>query len=197
MRKTRFEDLLGFSDESVVRATAACVTPIVSAIGHEDDWTLIDLAADLRASTPTDAAKRVVPDLVEQEGIIQEARMRINARIENMVEGETRLIEGYANRPSLTKPQTMLDKPQRLVDESLVRLDIALRRIVDDASLTVEKLQSSLTALSPQSTLDRGYAVVQALDGKVVISPQQVQADQDLTLTVKEGRIETRVVSGQ
>ena len=192
-----FEDLLGFSDESVVRATAACVTPIVSAIGHEDDWTLIDLAADLRASTPTDAAKRVVPDLVEQEGIIQEARMRINARIENMVEGETRLIEGYANRPSLTKPQTMLDKPQRLVDESLVRLDIALRRIVDDASLTVEKLQSSLTALSPQSTLDRGYAVVQTLDGKVVVSPQQVQADQDLTLTVKEGRIETKVVSGQ
>jgi len=91
----------------------------------------------------------------------------------------------------------MLDKPQRLVDESLVRLDIALRRIVDDASLTVEKLQSSLTALSPQSTLDRGYAVVQTLDGKVVVSPQQVQADQDLTLTVKEGRIETRVVSGQ
>ena len=123
--------------------------------------------------------------------------MRINARIENMVKGETRLIEGYANRPSLTKPQTMLDKPQRLVDESLVRLDIALRRIVDDASLTVEKLQSSLTALSPQSTLDRGYAVVQTLDGKVVVSPQQVQADQDLTLTVKEGRIETRVVSGQ
>lgn len=123
--------------------------------------------------------------------------MRINARIENMVEGEIRLIEGYANRPSLTKPQTMLDKPQRLVDESLVRLDIALRRIVDDASLTVEKLQSSLTALSPQSTLDRGYAVVQTLDGKVVVSPQQVQADQDLTLTVKEGRIETRVVSGQ
>ena len=123
--------------------------------------------------------------------------MRINARIENMVEGETRLIEGYANRPSLTKPQTMLDKPQRLVDESLVRLDIALRRIVDDASLTVEKLQSSLTALSPQSTLDRGYAVVQTLDGKVVVSPQQVQADQDLTLTVKEGRIETKVVSGQ
>ena len=123
--------------------------------------------------------------------------MRINARIENMVEGEIRLIEGYANRPSLTKPQTMLDKPQRLVDESLVRLDIALRRIVDDASLTVEKLQSSLTALSPQSTLDRGYAVVQTLDGKVVISPRQVQADQDLTLTVKEGRIETRVVSGQ
>ncbi|WP_339349253.1 exodeoxyribonuclease VII large subunit [Bifidobacterium indicum] len=190
-----FEDLLGFSDEAVVRATAACQTPIVSAIGHEDDWTLIDLAADLRASTPTDAAKRVAPDLVEQESIIMEARTRIESRIRNLVEGETRLIDGYANRPSLTRPQTMLDKPQRLVDESRVRLDIALRRIVDDASLTVEKLQSSLTALSPQSTLDRGYAVVQTVEGGVVSSPDQVAQDQDLTLTVKEGKIETRVVA--
>lgn len=190
-----FEDLLGFSDEAVVRATAACQTPIVSAIGHEDDWTLIDLAADLRASTPTDAAKRVAPDLVEQESIIMEARTRIESRIRNLVEGETRLIDGYANRPSLTRPQTMLDKPQLLVDESRVRLDIALRRIVDDASLTVEKLQSSLTALSPQSTLDRGYAVVQTVEGGVVSSPDQVAQDQDLTLTVKEGKIETRVVA--
>lgn len=190
-----FEDLLGFSDEAVVRATAACQTPIVSAIGHEDDWTLIDLAADLRASTPTDAAKRVAPDLVEQESIIMEARTRIESRIRNLVEGETRLIDGYANRPSLTRPQTMLDKPQRLVDESRVRLDIALRRIADDASLTVEKLQSSLTALSPQSTLDRGYAVVQTVEGGVVSSPDQVAQDQDLTLTVKEGKIETRVVA--
>lgn len=89
-----FEDLIGFSDEGVVRATAACVTPIVSAVGHEDDWTLIDLAADLRASTPTDAAKRVVPDVHEQwqliAGAIGQMRMRISARVDN----ETRLIEG-------------------------------------------------------------------------------------------------------
>ena len=67
-----FEDLMGFSDERVVRATAACATPIISAIGHEDDWTLIDLAADVRASTPTDAAKRVVPDVREQQQLITE-----------------------------------------------------------------------------------------------------------------------------
>lgn len=189
-----FEDLLGFSDETVVRATASCQTPIVSAIGHEDDWTLIDLAADLRASTPTDAAKRVVPDLTEQEGIIRQARERIGSRMENLVQNETRLIEGYAQRPSLTKPQTMLEKPQRLVDESLLHLDISLRRIIDDASLTLEKLQSSLTALSPQSTLDRGYAVVQTAHGRVVHSPSQVFENDLLTLTVKEGKIETRVV---
>lgn len=147
-----FEDLIGFSDESVVRATAACATPIVSAIGHEDDWTLIDLAADLRASTPTDAAKKVVPDAREQwqliDNAITRARMRIDARVAN----ETRLIEGYANRPSLTQPLTMLEPHQRFLDDARRRMDIGLTRIVDDASLTVEKLHASLTALSPQST---------------------------------------------
>ncbi|KFI39706.1 exodeoxyribonuclease VII large subunit [Bifidobacterium actinocoloniiforme DSM 22766] len=185
-----FEDLLGFSDESVVRATAACRTPIVSAIGHEDDWTLIDLAADLRASTPTDAAKRVVPDVMEQEGIIAEARMRIESRIRALVDNETRLIEGYANRPSLTQPLTMLDKPQRFVDEAKVRLDIALRRIADDASLTVEKLQSSLTALSPQSTLDRGYAVVQTAQGAVASDASVIPDGATIKVTLKRGALE-------
>ncbi|OZG48722.1 exodeoxyribonuclease VII large subunit [Bombiscardovia coagulans] len=185
-----FEDLLGFSDESVVRATAACLTPIVSAVGHEDDWTLIDLAADLRASTPTDAAKRVVPDLAEQEGIVEEARIRIDSRIRALIDQEDRLIEGYASRPSLTQPLTMLDKPQHMIDEACIRLDISLRRIADDASLTVEKLQSSLTALSPQSTLNRGYAVVQTTDGSVVSDPEDIADGSTIKVTLKQGALE-------
>lgn len=190
-----FEDLMGFSDESVVRATAACVTPIVSSIGHEDDWTLIDLAADLRASTPTDAAKRVVPDVNEQLAIVEEARRRIRDRVRFHVDSERRLVEGYANRPSLTQPLTMLDRPQRFVDDARRRLDIGLRRIVDDASLTVEKLHASLTALSPQSTLDRGYAVVQNIQGHVVVDASQVQPGDGLTVTLKRGRVDTTVVN--
>ncbi|NEG96468.1 exodeoxyribonuclease VII large subunit [Bifidobacterium sp. SMB2] len=184
-----FEDLMGFSDEGVVRATAACTTPIVSAIGHEDDWTLIDLAADMRASTPTDAAKRVVPDVNEQLQIVDEARRRIRDRIRSRVDNEMRLIEGYANRPSLTQPLTMLDRPQRFVDDARQRLDIGLRRIVDDASLTVEKLHASLTALSPQSTLDRGYAVVQDSQGHVVGDADAVKAGDELSVTLRKGRI--------
>ncbi|MFT8359124.1 exodeoxyribonuclease VII large subunit [Bifidobacterium aquikefiri] len=189
-----FEDLLGFSDEGVVRATAACQTPIVSAIGHEDDWTLIDLASDLRASTPTDAAKRVVPDVVEQMQIVEEGQRRIRERIRSMVENESRLVDGYANRPSLTNPQTMLEKPQRFVDDSQQRLDIALRRIVDDASLTVEKLHASLTAMSPQSTLNRGYAVVQASDGHVIDDPDAVSAGENLTLTLRRGSLQAQAL---
>ncbi|WP_164520936.1 exodeoxyribonuclease VII large subunit [Bifidobacterium samirii] len=185
-----FEDLIGFSDESVVRAAAACATPLVSAIGHEDDWTLIDLAADLRASTPTDAAKRVVPDVREQMQIVEQTIRRARMRVEARVENERRLVDGYANRPSLTRPQTMLDPHQRLVDDARRRMDIGLRRIVDDASLTVEKLHASLTALSPQSTLDRGYAVVQTADGHVLTDADAVASGDRLRLTLRHGTLD-------
>ena len=184
-----FEDLIGFSDETVVRATAGCETPIVSAIGHEDDWTLIDLAADLRASTPTDAAKKVVPDVHEQWQLIGNAIDRMRMRIDARVGNEIRLVEGYANRPSLTQPLTMLEPYQRFVDDARRRMDIGLTRIVDDASLTVEKLQASLTALSPQSTLARGYAVVQNADGHVIDDAGKVGAGDHLTLTLRKGVI--------
>ena len=192
-----FEDLIGFSDEGVVRATAACVTPIVSAVGHEDDWTLIDLAADLRASTPTDAAKRVVPDVHEQwqliAGAIGQMRMRISARVDN----ETRLIEGYATRPSLTQPQTMLEPHQRFVDDAVVRMRHGLTRIVDDATMTVEKLHASLTALSPQSTLNRGYAVVQTADGHVLDDATHAAPGDALTITLKRGTVTAEATGTQ
>ena len=184
-----FEDLMGFSDEGVVRATAACKTPIVTAIGHEDDWTLIDLAADLRASTPTDAAKRVVPDVFEQLQLIDSARQQIRMRIDARISNERRLIEGYANRPSLTKPLTMLEPHQRGIDDARQRMDIALRRIVDYETMTIEKRHASLTALSPQSTLDRGYAVVQNVDGHVLTNAEDVRGGDRLTLTLRHGRL--------
>ncbi len=182
-----FEDLIGFSDEGVVRATAACVTPIVSAIGHEDDWTLIDLAADLRASTPTDAAKRVVPDVREQwqliDNALQTMRMRISARVDN----EIRLVEGYANRPSLTRPSTMLEPHELFVNQAVERMRHGLVRLLDDASLTVEKAHASLTALSPQSTLNRGYAVVQLSGGRVLDDSALAKVGDDMTVTLKSG----------
>lgn len=184
-----FEDLVGFSDEGVVRAAAACRTPLISAIGHEDDWTLIDLAADLRASTPTDAAKKVVPDVREQWQLISNAIRQMRMRISGRVDAELRLIEGYANRPSLTQPHTMLDPYQRLIDEARSRMDIGMRRIIDDASLTIEKAHASLTALSPQSTLNRGYAVVQDAGGHVVDDVTLLSPGDKLTLTLKKGVI--------
>ncbi|WP_239512612.1 exodeoxyribonuclease VII large subunit [Bifidobacterium avesanii] len=184
-----FEDLIGFSDEGVVRAAADCVTPLVTAVGHEDDWTLIDLAADLRASTPTDAAKKVVPDVREQLQLVASARQQMRLRIEGRIAGEIRLIEGYANRPSLRQPLTMLEPHQRFLDDARQRMDIGLRRMADYETMTVEKLRASLTALSPQSTLDRGYAVVQTADGHVLADASAVRPGDELTLTLRRGRI--------
>jgi exodeoxyribonuclease VII large subunit len=184
-----FEDLIGFSDEGVVRATAACVTPIVSAIGHEDDWTLIDLAADMRASTPTDAAKRVVPDVMEELGLVADACDRMNFIVQGFINNETRLIEGYANRPSLTNPLTMLERPQRFIDDARTRLDIGLRRIIDDESLHIEKLQSGLRAMSPQATLDRGYALVLKADRTILMDAASTAHGDELSVRLKSGEI--------
>lgn len=190
-----FEDLIGFSDEGVVRAAAAAHTPLISAIGHEDDWTLLDLVADLRASTPTDAAKKVVPDVREQMQLINVNIERMRMRIDATVNNETRLIEGYANRPSLTQPLTMLEPHQRLIDDARTRMRIGLTRILDDASLTIEKAHASLTALSPQSTLNRGYAVVQGADGHVIDDANAVNTGDQLTMTLKHGVIVSEVTT--
>lgn len=184
-----FEDLIGFSDERVVRATAACVTPIISAVGHEDDWTLIDLASDMRASTPTDAAKRVVPDVREQQQLVASAIGTMSMRMRAMVDNESRLIEGYVNRPSLTHPQTMVESHERDIADAVRAMRIGLTRIVDDAQMHVEKLKATLTALSPQSTLDRGYAVLQNASGHVVDDAGDVHVDDELTITLRHGTV--------
>ena len=188
-----FEDLIGFSDEGVVRAAAACVTPLVSAIGHEDDWTLIDLAADMRASTPTDAAKRVVPDVMEQLALVDEARKRIRERLTYRLASEQQRIDAYKNRPSLTRPCSIVERPQLLVDDAVRRLDVAVRRLTDDASFRIEKLHVSLTALSPQATLNRGYAVVQDDQGHVVSDAALLTVGQKLILTLHKGKASTTV----
>lgn len=184
-----FEDLIGFSDERVVRATAACVTPIISAVGHEDDWTLIDLASDMRASTPTDAAKRVVPDVREQQQLVASAIGTMSMRMRAMVDNESRLIEGYVNRPSLTHPQTMVESHERDIADAVRAMRIGLTRIVDDAQMHVEKFKATLTALSPQSTLDRGYAVLQNASGHVVDDAGDVHVGDELTITLRHGTV--------
>lgn len=189
-----FEDLIGFSDEGVVRATVACVTPIISAIGHEDDWTLIDLAADVRASTPTDAAKRVVPDVFEQTQLIGSALEHMRMRISSRIDNEIRLIEGYANRPSITRPVSMIEPHERMISQAVEHMRHGLIRLLDNASLTVERAHASLTALSPQSALNRGYAVIQLADGHVLSNVKQTKVDDDITLTLSNGTIVSRVI---
>jgi exodeoxyribonuclease VII large subunit len=190
------EDLLPFSDESLVRAVAAARTPVVSAVGHETDVPLVDHAADRRASTPTDAAKLVVPDVAEESTrvrlLLDRARRQIIARLDN----EQHRLDGLRSRPALADPHGVLTTWATDVAATRERGRRAALVCVAEAHTAVARLAARVTALSPQATLDRGYAVVQRDDGVVVRDAGEVQPGEQLIGRFASGRLSLLVAAG-
>ena len=187
------EDLLPFSDEGLVRAIAACRTPVVTAVGHETDTTLVDHAADVRAATPTDAAHRVVPEIGEQRRLVDALRSRARAVLAGRLDQQERWLEGVRSRPVLAAPERMLHG--RADDVAALR-GRALRTLthrVESAERDLEHARARVAALSPAATLERGYAVVQRADGALVRDPAAVGDDERLTVRVAGGRLPVRV----
>jgi len=162
------EDLLPFSEESLVRAVANAATPVVSAIGHEQDAPLLDLVADVRASTPTDAARRVVPDVEFELDAVAAARRRITEAVTGRLAAEQAGLDQLRSRPVLSTPVTLVESHERVVDELLRRCRRALGSRLEHAHTELTHTRARVRALSPQATLDRGYALVQTEDGAVV-----------------------------
>lgn len=190
-----FEDLLPFSDESLVRLVAECTTAIVSAIGHEKDAPLLDLVADYRASTPTDAAKRVVPDIAQEISDIEKIRDRIYRHICATIEYEISQIAQLRNRPVMRDPMVMVTTRQ---DELKALRDRALRGFT--SLLEIEKkelkgVRDHLRSLSPQSTMDRGYAVVQLSDGKILRDATKLKLGTALRIRVAKGETSATVTA--
>lgn len=183
------EDLLPFSDEALCRAVFACRTPVVTAIGHETDTPLVDFVADVRASTPTDAAKRVVPDLTEEIRLVQQARHRLGRAVAHLLDRETHRIEALRSRPVLARPYLMVD--QRAVDVGGLRdrAARALRHRLDRATGELVHALAHLRALSPAATLQRGYAIVQRADGHVVRAAADVAVGEPLRIRLAEGEL--------
>ncbi|GIF73718.1 exodeoxyribonuclease VII large subunit [Asanoa siamensis] len=187
------EDLLPFSDETLCRAVFACRTPVVSAIGHETDAPLLDYVADVRASTPTDAAKRIVPDLGEEVRVIQTARQRLDRAVLGMIDREQHRLDAIRSRPVLARPGVMIEA--RAVDVTALRdraarsLDHRIRAAGDELRHTVARLR----ALSPAATLDRGYAIVQGRSGHVVRSATEVTKGDVLRVRLAAGELSTTV----
>ncbi|OZV83219.1 exodeoxyribonuclease VII large subunit [Micromonospora echinospora] len=187
------EDLLPFSDEALCRAVFACRTPVVSAIGHETDTPLLDYVADVRASTPTDAAKRVVPDLTEEVRLIRQARHRVERAVRNLVDRESHRLDLLRSRPVLARPQVMVE--QRAADLAALRartgrcLDHRLGTAENDLRHTLARLR----ALSPAATLDRGYAIVQRADGHVVRAATEVAPGDPLRVRLAAGELAATV----
>jgi exodeoxyribonuclease VII large subunit len=189
------EDLLPFSDEGLIRAVSQARTPIVSAIGHEPDSPLLDLVADLRASTPTDAAKRIVPDVREELDGVRLLRERGLRAITSWLEREMHAVAAIRSRPSLAAPVTDL---QRRSDEVAALVDRSRRTLthrLDRASDDITHRLASVRALSPKATLDRGYSVLQFADGTAVREVAQVAPGDLLQARVSDGRFAVEVKS--
>lgn len=186
------EDLLPFSDEALIRAVARLSIPVVSAIGHEPDTPLLDLVADVRASTPTDAAKRVVPDVREEQqrvaGMLERSRRVLHARLEREYAG----LASVRSRPSLGAPLSGIREREHLVHELRQRTRRCLEHRVDRAVRETDSTLAQIRALSPLATLQRGYAVAQRADGAVLTSAAQASVGDAIHLRLAEGSLLTQ-----
>ncbi len=188
------EDLLPFSDEDLVRAVAGCTTPVISAIGHEQDVPLLDLVADVRASTPTDAARRAVPDVAEQVQLIGQLRARARRALAGRLDRESSWLTAIRSRPALASPHRELDRREEQILGLAERGRLAMTASVDRHASDVAHIRARLVALSPAATLRRGYAIVQQADSGVVTAATQV-SDGDL-LTVRFADDQLPVTAG-
>jgi exodeoxyribonuclease VII large subunit len=192
-----FEDLLPFSDESLVRLAASCQTPIVSAIGHEKDSPLLDLVADYRASTPTDAAKRVVPDIEQEISDINKIRDRMYRRLLSSVEYELNQIAQLRNRPVMKDPGVMIKIRNDELTALRDRSHRGFKALLDIEKKEIKGVIAHLRSLSPQSTMDRGYAVVQSDDGKIVRDATKLKAGSVLRIRAAKGEAKASVLASE
>lgn len=187
------EDLLPFSDEGLVRAVAAARTPVVSAIGHEPDSPILDLVADLRASTPTEAAKLVVPDAGEQTTQVQQALSRVRQAIIGRVSREQAELDQLRSRPVLRDPMGSFGIHLEWLGNARLRLDRAIDNQINAEQTSVRHALASVRTMSPKATLERGYAIVADGEGGSVTSVQDVDAGDQLLLYLSDGQLVVEV----
>lgn len=190
-----FEDLLPFSDEGLVRLAASCLTPIVSAIGHEKDSPLLDLVADFRASTPTDAAKHVVPDINEEIEMISGLRDRARRKVLNLIDLESARLTSFRDRPVMKDPHLLVTSRAEII---LALRERSLRSFGGHLKLAKEELvqiKARVRALSPQATLDRGYSVVQLSTGEIARDASALKVGDLLRLRLAKGETNATVTA--
>jgi exodeoxyribonuclease VII large subunit len=187
------EDLLPFSDETLCREIAKCTTPVVSAIGHEPDNPLCDLVADLRAATPTDAAKRMVPDAVAEQALVADLRGRSARALRSWVHREQRTLAQLRSRPVLAQPLAALTARADEIHRARATGRRDVTRLLDAEARSVGHLSARLATLGPAATLARGYAVVQVVSGSMSVlrSTADAPAGTRLRIRVTDGAITT------
>jgi exodeoxyribonuclease VII large subunit len=188
------EDLLPFSDEGLIRAVATCRTPVVSAIGHESDSPILDLVADYRASTPTDAAKRVVPDVADEMSRVQQARLRMIQAVSGLVGRQQELLQVLRSRPVLTDPTATFGRRYEQLADLRHRATRAIGATIERESALVGHHLARVRAMSPQATLERGYSILLDRDGAAVRSVDRVKVGEDLVAQLADGQLAVEVL---
>lgn len=183
------EDLLPFSDEGLVRAVFAADTPVVSAIGHEPDVPILDLVADLRASTPTDAAKKVVPDAHAESDALDHARRRLAQAIDNRLADQQRWLDQLISRPALKNPMAAFAVHAEHLNTTRLRLSHAVTVQLNDEGHSLTNALDTIRRLSPKATLERGYAIVTDAEQRTVSSVAQVEPGDQLQITMSDGSL--------
>ncbi len=187
------EDLLPFSDEALIRAVAAARTPVVSAIGHEQDSPLLDLVADLRASTPTDAGKRIVPDWAEESRWVSERRARLDRIMLTRLDQAATWLDQTRSRPAMADPAGLLPRLSAEVGSARARALRAVEHRLVTQERDLAHLRARARALSPLATLDRGYAVVVGPDGSLVRDAEQLAPGDAVRVRVAAGHFRADV----
>jgi exodeoxyribonuclease VII large subunit len=188
------EDLLPFSDEGLIRAVAACRTPVVSAIGHESDSPILDLVADYRASTPTDAAKRVVPDVAEEKTRVHQARQRMVQAMSGLVGRQQELLNALRSRPVLMDPTATFGRRYEQLADLRHRAHRAIGSTIERESALIGHQLARVRAMSPQATLERGYSILLDPDGVAVRTVEQIKVGEDLLAQLADGQLRLEVL---
>ena len=188
------EDLLPFSDEGLIRAVAACRTPVVSAIGHESDSPILDLVADHRASTPTDAAKRIVPDVADEAARVAQARQRMIQAVSGLVGRQQEFLNSLRSRPVLLDPAGSFARRYEQLADLRHRSDRAIGSTIGRESALVGHQLARVRAMSPQATLERGYSILLDQQGTAVRSVNQVTSEDDLLAQLADGQLMIKVL---
>jgi len=189
------EDLWGFNSEALARAIRACPIPVVSAVGHETDFTIADFAADLRAPTPSAAAEIVVPSRAELQGMVDGLRLRLATLARRLVERKRSQLKVLAERPVLKRPQGRLLQDRQRLDDLVRRLDAAAERCVESRRLRLGALAGRLDALSPLAVLSRGYAIARNAEGRVLKAAGEARIGELLEVMLHKGTLQVRVES--
>jgi len=185
-----FLDLMVFSDEALVRAAASAKTPIVSAIGHENDRPILDDVADHRASTPTDAAKRVVPDVQEERLKLEQLRQKNFLKVDDFITNQLAMLQQIVSRPILANPYTFIEIHESEITQLSEQMHFQIDNLLSREAMQIGHLKQQVRSLSPQSTLDRGYAVLRDLDGHVISDAKKVKSGQQLKVRLAKGEID-------